>query len=481
MIDLKNLTIQKAHNSLKSGVYTCRELAEAYLKVIKEKNEELNVYLEVFDDVLSQADEAQKKFTDGTATLMTGIPIAIKDNLLFEGHIASSGSRILENYKATYNATAIKKLKDAGAVIIGRTNMDEFAMGVSTENSAFGVTKNPHDISRVPGGSSGGSTAAVAAEMALVALGTDTGGSCRQPASFCGVVGLKPTYGIVSRHGLTAMGSSLDVVGAIGKNISDVEIVFDFIKGEDTLDSTSIRADFYKKKIKENNVKSIIGIPREFIKEGVDKEVLINFEESLKKLESLGYAIKNIELPYAKYAVPAYYIVTPAEISANLARFDGIRYGQREEGDNLMDVYKKSRAKGFGPEVRRRILLGTYVLSYGYFDAYYNKANAVRNLIINDYATAFEKVDIILTPTTTGPAFKIGEKVNDPVKMYLEDIFTVGANMAGLPAISIPSGFIEVEGLPAQAGKKLPLGIQFMAPHGREDLLFEIGKKFEVN
>ena len=470
MIDLKNLTIEKAHQSFKSGEFTCRELAEEYLKVIKEKNAELNVYLEIFNDVLDQAKKADEKFADGSATLMTGIPIAIKDNILFQGHFTSSGSKILENYTATYDATVIKKLKNAGAVIIGRTNMDEFAMGVSTENSAYGVTKNPHDIKRVPGGSSGGSTACIAMNGALVALGSDTGGSCRQPASFCGVVGLKPTYGSVSRYGLTAMGSSLDVIGAIGKNTADVSILFDFIKGQDEMDSTSIPSEFYKKKIV---TKLIIGIPRHFIGEGVDDRVLVNFDETIEKLKSIGYIFKDIELPYVKYAVPAYYIVTPAEISANLARFDGIRYGYSKEGENLKEVYTKSRGLGFGREVRRRILLGTYVLSHGYHDAYYNKANTVRKLIINDYNKAFEQVDLILTPTTTGPAFKIGEKVNDPVKMYLEDIFTSPANLAGLPAISIPSGFVEEE------GKKLPIGIQFMAPHGREDLLFNVGKRFE--
>ncbi|MEK7080774.1 MAG: amidase family protein, partial [Patescibacteria group bacterium] len=343
--------------------------------------------------------------------------------------------------------------------------------GSSTENSAYKVTKNPHDTKRVSGGSSGGSTACIAMGGALVALGTDTAGSCRQPASFCGVVGLKPTYGIVSRNGLTAMGSSLDVAGVIGKNILDVQTVFDFIKGHDEMDSTSIPDGFYKKKIAK---KPVIGVPKHFLKEGLDEKMLLNFQETIKKLEFLGYVIKDIELPHVKYSVPSYYIITPAEISANLARFDGIRYGHNIEGENLMEVYRKSRGKGFGKEVRRRILLGTYVLSHGYHDAYYNKANAIRNIIANDYNKAFEKVDLILTPTTTGPAFKIGEKVNDPVKMYLEDIFTGPANMAGLPAISIPSGFTEEE------GKQLPLGIQFMAPHGREDLLFEVGKKFET-
>lgn len=470
MIDLKNLTIEKAHEGFLNKEFTCRELTEEYLKVIKERDQELHAFLEVYDDALSQADEADKKFADGTAVLMTGIPVAIKDNILFQGHIASAGSKILENYEATYDAFVIKKLREAGAVILGRTNMDEFAMGVSTENSAYGVTKNPYDTSRVPGGSSGGSTTAVAMNGALVALGSDTAGSCRQPASFCGVVGFKPTYGSVSRSGLMAMGSSLDVIGPIGKTVSDVEAVFNVIKGKDELDSTSVSSDLVEKKKKD---KIIIGIPRDFIKEGIDERVVRNFEESLEKLQSAGYIIKDIKLPHVKYSVPSYYIITPAEVSANLARFDGIRYGRNVDADNLIDVYKKSRGAGFGPEVRRRILVGTYVLSHGYYDAYYNKATAVRGLIINDYKEAFKEVDVVLTPTTTGPAFKIGEKVSDPVKMYLEDIFTSPANMTGLPAISIPSGFAE------ENGKKLPLGIHFIAPYLREDLLFEIGKKFE--
>jgi len=471
MIDLENLTIEKAHQGFLNKDFTCRQLTEEYLKIIKEKNNELHAFLEVFDDVLIQADKADQKFTEGTATKMTGIPVAIKDNILFQGHIASAGSKILEGYIATYDSYVVKELKKAGAVIIGRTNMDEFAMGVSTENSAYGVTKNPHDIKRVPGGSSGGSTAAVSMFGALVALGSDTAGSCRQPASFCGVVGLKPTYGSVSRSGLIAMGSSLDVIGPIGKNVSDVEILFNFIKGSDKMDSTSTPLDFYKVK---NKDKIIIGIPRHFLQEGIDTRVLANFEEVIKKLQSLGYKVEDIQLPYVKYSVPAYYIITPAEISANLARFDGIRYGLTKEEENIKDVYMKSRGAGFGVEVRRRILVGTYVLSHGYYDAYYNKATAIRSLIAGDYTKAFEDVDIILTPTTTGPAFKIGEKVNDPVKMYLEDIFTGPANMAGLPAMSVPSGFVEEE------GKKLPLGVQFMAPHGGEDMLFEIGKKFEA-
>jgi aspartyl-tRNA(Asn)/glutamyl-tRNA(Gln) amidotransferase subunit A len=470
MIDLKNLTIEKAHKSLKAGEYSCADLAQEYLKVIKAKNEELNVFVEVFSDVLDQAKKADEKFANGTDTLMTGIPMAIKDNILFEGHVASSGSNILRNYIAAYNSTAVAKLKEAGAIILGRANMDDGAMGVSTETSTYGVTKNPIDTSRVPGGSSGGSTAAVAAGMCLVALGSDTGGSCRQPAAFCGVVGFKPTYGSVSRHGLIAMSSSLDVIGPIGKNISDVQIVFDCIKGKDVMDSTSISTELSGKKIID---KPIIGVPRHLFLEGVDERVLSNLEESIKKIKSLGYEIIDIELPYVKYSVPSYYILTPAEVSANLARLDGMRYGLHVDGQNLRDVYFQSKGEGFGKEVKRRILLGTYVLSSGYYDAYYNKAIAAKKLIIKDYNEAFKKVDLILTPTTTGPAFKIGEKISDPIKMYLEDIFTAPANMAGLPAISIPSGYVEED------GKNLPLGIQFIASHLREDMLFAVGKKFE--
>lgn len=471
MIDLKNLTIEKAHQDFLDKKYSCRALTEEYLKVIKQRNKELNIYLEVFEDALKQAEQADKIFAEGKATKMTGIPVAIKDNILFENHVVSAGSKILENYKATYDSTVVRKLKEVGAVILGRTNMDEFAMGVSTENSAYGVTKNPHDTERVPGGSSGGSTAAVAIDGALVALGSDTAGSCRQPAAFCGVVGLKPTYGAVSRHGLIAMGSSLDVIGPIGKNVADVETIFNLIKGSDEMDSTSIPENFYPKK---NVAKPVIGIPRTFLKEGIDERILTNLEEVIKKLKSLGYECKDVDLPFVKYSVPSYYIITPAEISANMARFDGMRFGVHKDGANLNDDYFKTKGYGFGKEVKRRILVGTYVLSAGYYDAFYNKATTVRGLIADDFRKSFERVDLILTPTTAGPAFKIGEKVNDPVKMYLEDIFTAPANLTGLPAISIPSGFVE------EAGKKLPLGIQFIAPHQREDLLFKIGRAFEI-
>ncbi len=468
MIDLKNLTIEKAHQSILSGEFTCRELAEAYLKVITEKNIDINAYLEVYDDVVIQADAADKKFKDGTATVLTGIPFAIKDNILIEGHVASASSKILENYKASYDATVIKDLKKAGAVFLGRTNMDEFAMGSSTQTSAYGVTKNPLDTSRVPGGSSGGSAAALAGGMALAALGTETCGSVREPAAFCGLVGLKPTYGAVSRHGIIAMGNSLDQVSPFGKDVRDTEIIFNLLSRYDEEDSTSVKEEL-RKVDKENNYKKI-GVPWHLFKEGVDKEVLQNFEESLEKFKKLGYEIIDIELPFSRYSLAAYYIIMPAEVSTNLSRFDGIRYGFSAEGKDLMEVYKNSRGEGFGKEARRRILLGTYVLSHGYYDAYYNKAIKVREKIKAEILEAFKNVDYILTPTVPITAFKLGEKMNDPVAMYLCDIFSAPANLSGVPSLALPSG-VSKDGL--------PFSIQFMAPHFKENSLFDIGKKFE--
>jgi aspartyl-tRNA(Asn)/glutamyl-tRNA(Gln) amidotransferase subunit A len=469
MIDLKTLTVKKAHEAIKSGEYSAVELANAYLDVIKEKNKELNAYLEVYEDVIDQAKGADKKFKDGTADLMTGIPVSIKDNILFEGHKASAASKILENYTATYDSNAVKKLKESGAVILGRTNMDEFAMGSSTENSAFGVTKNPIDTSRVTGGSSGGSAASVAGDLALVSLGSDTGGSVRQPASFCGVVGLKPTYGSISRSGLIAMGSSLDIIGQFGKNISDVEILFNTVKGKDNLDSTSISPP--TPGVGGEEEKKVIGIPK-FSTTGRSasggKNYNVDLSEAKSNLEKLGYKVKEIDLPSLSYSLSAYYIIMPAEVSSNMSRFDGVKYGLHKEGENLIGDYFKTRGEGLGTEVKRRILLGTYVLSAGYSDEYYYKAIALRNKIKEEFRKAFEEVDLIMTPTTPGPAFKIGEKVGDPISMYLEDIFTVPANITGSPAISLPFG--EQNGM--------PLGIQLIAPHQREDLLFQVGKKF---
>lgn len=471
-MDLSKLTITKAHEAMKKGEFSAVDLAQAYLDEISKKDKEIHAYLEVFSDVIDQAKEADKRFKAGTATTLTGIPFAIKDNILIKGRIASSASKILENYKATYDATVIEKLKKEGAVFLGRTNMDEFAMGGSTENSAYGPTKNPHDTSRVAGGSSGGSAAALAMNGALAALGTDTGGSIRQPASFCGLVGLKPTYGRVSRSGAMAMGSSLDQIGPFGKTVSDTEIIYSVIQGKDSLDSTTISETTYSPK-RVGKKKPVIGVPRHFLGgDGIKKDVLSNFNEALEKFKKAGYEVKDIELPNISYSLAAYYVIMPAEVSSNLSRFDGVKYGLHKDGKDGIDDYFETRGSGFGKEARRRILLGTYVLSSGYYDAYYNRANAVRRIITQDFLHAFENVDIILTPTTPAPAFKIGEKTADPVAMYLEDIFTVTANLTGMPAMSIPSGFSEVE------GKKLPLGLQMTARHGDEKTLFEAGKDF---
>ncbi|MEN9621929.1 MAG: hypothetical protein RLZZ67_363 [Candidatus Parcubacteria bacterium] len=467
MIDLTTLTISKAHEALVKGDFTVKELAQAYLDAIAKKDGDIHAYLEVYNDVIAQAEAAQKLVRKG-GSVLAGIPIAIKDNLLIEGKRVGSASKILEGYVGPYDATAIAKLKEAGVVFLGRANMDEFAMGGSTENSAYGVTKNPHDLSRVAGGSSGGSVAAVAGDMALASLGSDTGGSVRQPASFCGVVGLKPTYGSISRHGLMAMGSSLDVIGPVTKTVADAEILFNAMKGKDRYDSTSI--DTHPNPAAKPKT---IGVPRHFLKgDGIDPAVMKVFEESLTKFEALGYEIKDVELPNIDYSLAVYYVLMPAEVSTNLSRFDGIKYGLHVDGKDLIEDYFLSRGQGFGREARRRIMLGAYVLSSGYYDAYYNKATAVRELLRADFAKAFESVDAIITPTAPAPAFKIGEKASDPVAMYLEDIFTVTANLVGIPAISIPAGTKSVE------GKSLPIGIQLAAAHGREDILFALGKKF---
>ncbi|MFZ1019640.1 MAG: Asp-tRNA(Asn)/Glu-tRNA(Gln) amidotransferase subunit GatA [Minisyncoccia bacterium] len=477
MIDLKNLTIREARKKLDAKEFSAVDLASAYLYEIKKKNKELNAYLEVFADVLDQAKVADERIAKGESFPLLGIPLAIKDVILIKGRRVSAASKILENYVATYDATVIAKLKKQGAIFLGRTNTDEFAMGGSTENSAFGATKNPNDLSRVAGGSSGGSVAAVAANLALGALGSDTGGSVREPASFCGIVGMKPTYGQVSRYGLIAMGSSLDCIGSIAKNTEDAKIIYEAISGPDILDSTSSVLYGGNSSVVSSVVrqpKKVIGVPWSLVNaEGVDQKVQENFKESIKKLEKLGFEIKDISIRNIDLALATYYIIMPAEASTNLARFDGVRYGLHKDGRNLLEDYKLTKGVGFGKEVRRRVLLGAYVLSAGYYDAYYGKAQIARNELKKEFEKAFKEVDIIATPTAPFVAWKIGEKSN-PLSVYLADIFTITANMVGVPAISIPSGFSETE------GNKLPLGIQFMAPHFREDLLFEVGKKFEA-
>ncbi|MFA6476541.1 MAG: Asp-tRNA(Asn)/Glu-tRNA(Gln) amidotransferase subunit GatA [Candidatus Paceibacterota bacterium] len=466
-IDLNNLTIRKAHDALIKGEFTAVELAETYLAEIEKKNPELNAYLEVFADVVDQAKVADERIKSGKdVDILTGIPMAIKDNILIKGRIASSASKMLENYVATYSATVIEKLKGKGVVFLGRTNMDEFAMGGSTENSAYGVTRNPHDPSCVPGGSSGGSATAVGGNLCLAALGSDTGGSIRQPSAFCGTVGLKPTYGSVSRYGVMAMASSLDQIGPIARTVEDAEIIYEAIRGWDRYDSTSYDLP------KVEAVKKVrIGVPESFLNQGgIDEVVLKNFRETLEKLEKAGCEVKTIEMPNLHYSLATYYITVFSEVSANMARFDGVRYGSHLEGKDLLEDYMKTRGEKLGREVRRRIMLGTYVLSAGYYDAYYNKAVQVRELIRRDYAKAFDEVDVVATPVAPSPAYPIGENTNDPLKMYLEDIFTVPINMAGVPGMAVPTGFTD---------NKLPLSIQIVAPWRRDDILFTLGKIIE--
>lgn len=463
------MTVKDMRKGLNAGDFSSVELTEHFLKNAK-NNKNLNAYLEIFDDAVEHAKAADVQIKSGKAMSLTGIPIALKDNILIKGKTASAGSKILENYTATYDAFVVEKLKDQGAVLIGRTNMDEFAMGSSTENSAFAITRNPYDKTRVPGGSSGGSTAAVASNSAALALGSDTAGSIRQPAAFCGVVGLKPTYGSVSRSGLIAMGSSLDVIGPIGKCVDDVEIAYNAIRGKDKADSTTIDDTTFD--IPEVSNKMTIGVPRDFVSSDINPNVLEKFEKTLDALKACGHTIKDITLPYLKYSLASYYIIMPAEASTNLARIDGMRYGFHLDGDDLLGDYKNSRGEGFGREVRRRILLGAHVLSSGYYDAYYGKATAVRRFIKEDFEKAFRDVDVIATPTTPTPAFKIGEKA-DPLSMYLEDIFTVPANIVGIPGISVPIETIE------EGGSNLPVGFQMVAPLLGEERLFKLGKVVE--
>ena len=475
MSKLNEMTIVEAARALRLPVgsqarITVQELWDACAAAARAKNPELNAFLEIFDADDSAIAAAQKRIDANDTSLLCGIPLAIKDNILIEGKIASAASKMLEQYRATYDATVVKKLKAVGALFLGRTNMDEFAMGSSTEHSAFGLAKNPYDTSRVPGGSSGGSAAAVAAHLAIAALGTDTGGSIRQPSALTGLVGFKPTYGAVSRSGAIALGSSLDQIGPLTKTIEDARILYEAIRGKDILDATTIPDDLYPaRKIPKN---MCIGIPRHLLNEGVDEDVLAAFNATLNLLVHAGHTLVDVMLPTSGHALAAYYVIMPAEASTNLARLDGMRYGLVARGETLLDDYVNSRTEGFGEETRRRILLGTFVLSSGYIDAYYRKADAARSVLRQEYASAFEKADIIAFPTTPSPAFKFGE-MSDPLSMYLGDIFTITANLTGMPALSVPMGFVERE------GKQLPVGIHFTAPHQAEEVLFAAGTAVE--
>ncbi len=470
MTNEQNLTISQIHEGLENKEFSAVELTQSYLDKIKEKDKKIDAFLMVDDKgALEQARQVDSLIKQGKdLPELAGVPCAIKDNILIKDLLCTAGSKILENYQAVYDATVIDKLKEQKAVFLGKTNLDEFAMGSSTEHSAFKKTKNPIDTSRVPGGSSGGSAAAVASGQAIYALGSDTGGSIRQPASFCGVVGFKPTYGAVSRYGLIAFASSLDQIGPLAKTVGDCEIVFNAIKGKDKNDSTSV--EFKKQDInykKQTNIK--IGVPKEYFSEGLDGGVKEIIENAIMKIEKAGAKIIEISLPSSKYALACYYIVATSEASANLARFDGVRYGLQEKGKNLLDVYLKTRGKGFGDEVKRRIMLGTFALSSGYYDAYYLKAQQVRNLIKQDFEKVFKQVDFVLGPVSPFPAFKLGAKLDDPLQMYLADTYTVPVNLAGLPAMSLPVGKIG----------KLPVGLQIIAPHFADQSIFDFAKNIE--
>lgn len=458
---LNELTISEARVRLDQGEITARQLTEACLARIEETNSRLNAVLTISaDNARREADQADQRLQSGETGPLLGIPYLCKDNFMTKGIRTTAASKILENYIAPYDATVIKKLRTAGAILLGKTNLDEFAHGASTENSAFGPTKNPWNLEYVPGGSSGGSAAAVAANLCLFALGSDTGGSIRCPASFCGVIGLKPSYGAVSRFGLLSMTSSTDVVGPLAKTVADAALIYEAIAGIDERDATttsSHRSDDITDSIKGLR----LGLPKQYFADGLNPEIRQQLNQVKTNLEQAGAIIGEADLPYTDYGIPVYYIITPSEISSNLARFDGIGWGLNvAEAGDLQELYRKSRGRGFGSETKRRIVLGTFALSAGYFEAYYKKAQAVRTLICQDFSEAFKKFDLLLTPTEPHPAFKIGVQVNDPLTMYLEDIYVTGASLAGLAAVSVPIGLVD----------GLPVAGQLIAPRGRENL-----------
>jgi aspartyl-tRNA(Asn)/glutamyl-tRNA(Gln) amidotransferase subunit A len=474
-MDLHELTISNAYTLLKKREISSVELTRAVLDRIRSIDEKVGAYITVTDDIaMAMAERADKTLSTGNGSMFTGIPLAIKDLICTSGIRTTCASKILENYTPPYDAFVIERLKEQGAVILGKTNMDEFAMGSSTEHSGFKITHNPWNLEHIPGGSSGGSAAAVASDMCIAALGSDTGGSIRQPASHCGIVGLKPTYGRVSRFGLVAFASSFDQIGPMAKNVEDCALMMNAISGYDKNDSTSVSMDVpdYTTYMK-NKVKGFkIGIPAEYMNtEGMDPDVDAAFKNALKVMETLGAECIEISLPHSPYAVAAYYIITPSEASSNLARYDGVKYGFRDkEKENLIGMYRGTRQKGFGSEVQRRIILGTYALSAGYYDAYYKKASQVRTLIARDFKNAFASCDVILSPVAPTPAFKIGEKSDDPLTMYLSDIFTLSANLAGIPGISVPCGF---------SSTGLPIGLQILGNHFDEGKLIQVGYHFE--
>jgi aspartyl-tRNA(Asn)/glutamyl-tRNA(Gln) amidotransferase subunit A len=471
---LNQLTISELAVKLARREVSAREVMQSCLDQIARVDGKIHAFISHdAADALAQADAADKIISSGAKKTLLGIPIAVKDVLAVKNQTLNCGSKILGNFVSPYDATAVEKLKAAGAIIFGRLNMDEFAMGSSTENSAFGVTHNPWDFTRIPGGSSGGSAAAVAADEAIATLGTDTGGSIRQPAALCGVVGLKPTYGRISRYGLVAFASSLDQIGPLTKDVRDAATLLGAMSGVDPRDSTSVPQPVpdYVAAL-DGNIKGLkLGLPKEYLLGGLDPEVKAAVDTAVKQYEKLGAEIVEISLPHTDYAVATYYIIATAEASANLARFDGIRYGARVEGNDPAELYSQTRGAGFGAEVKRRIILGTYVLSSGYHDAYYLRAQKVRTLIRNDFLKAFETVDAIVTPTTPTAAFKIGEKSDDPLQMYLSDIFTISCNLGGICGVSIPCGFTK--------SPKLPIGLQLLGKPFSEETLLKLAHAYE--
>ncbi len=474
-MELYQLTIHELHALVAKKEVTSKEATEALYRHIREVEGKVKAYLLLTpEEAFRQADEVDRKVAKGEEIGdLAGIPMGLKDILCTRGIQTTCASQILEGYVPFYDGTVIKKLKETDAVFLGKLNMDEFAMGSSTENSGFQITRNPWDLKRIPGGSSGGSAAAVAGDECTAALGTDTGGSIRQPAACCGVVGLKPTYGRVSRYGLVAFASSLDQIGPITKDVEDCAIVMNAISGYDPCDSTSVKQEVpdYKQSLKKEIKEIRIGIPKEYFIEGMDPEVEKAVKDAIDSFGKWGAEIQKISLPHTEYAVAIYYIIATAEASSNLARYDGVKYGLRSKGyRDLMEMYTQTRAKGFGKEVKRRIILGTYVLSAGYYEAYYRKASQVRTLMRKDFDEAFQKVDVIVSPTAPTPAFRIGEKTEDPLQMYLSDIHTIPVNLAGIPAISIPCGF---------SREGLPIGLQLMGKHFDEGMLLRVAYTFE--
>tara|TARA_B110000090_G_scaffold68268_1_gene78086 strand:- start:707 stop:2161 length:1455 start_codon:yes stop_codon:yes gene_type:complete len=466
-------TLSELSTSLHKGDVSSVELTQHYLDRIRTHNNQLNAYITVCEDeALEQARAADQKIQQKTAGKLTGIPLAHKDIFCTKGVRTSCASKMLDNFIAPYNATVVDRVNTAGMVTLGKTNMDEFAMGSSNETSFYGPVKNPWDNARVPGGSSGGSAAAVAANLAPVATGTDTGGSIRQPASLCNLTGLKPTYGRISRYGMIAFASSLDQAGPLARSAEDAALLLNEMAGFDTLDSTSVERDVpdYTATLKDSIVGLKIGLPKEYFSEGLDPHVAATIEAAIKTYETLGATIKDITLPNTSLAVPTYYVVAPAECSSNLSRMDGVRFGHRcDDPKDLLDLYQRSRGEGFGEEVKRRIMTGTYALSSGYYDAYYLKAQQCRRLISNDFQQAFSDIDVIMGPTTPTTAFKLGDKTDDPISMYLADIYTISTNLAGLPALSIPAGFV----------KGLPVGLQIIGNYFEEARLLNVAHSYQ--